>query len=309
MDLRIIRTFNSFTIHHELLNALSIHLIKDVFNMLREIVVKKLQTIEQFQEMQKLDQEIWNRAPISVTQLIAVCNNGGVVLGAYKDTELVGINYAFPAFQNGETYLYSLILGVKRKYRELGIGELLKTHLKEHALEAGYEKCLWVFDPLESRNANLNFTKLRAYAYQYIPDFYGELEDPFSVNLPTDRLFICWYLNDSDYLRWDEQMDELIETASEIVPWQKTIAGLPMLDLENQFNTELSYLNESYLLAVPTNFQKLKVENPALAEDWRYKTRTIFIEMFKQGYAITKLVRKDEHVNMYVFVKKSLLAI
>ena len=309
MDLRIIRTFNSFTIHHELLNALSIHLIKDVFNMLREIVVKKLQTIEQFQEMQKLDQEIWNRAPISVTQLIAVCNNGGVVLGAYKDTELVGINYAFPAFQNGETYLYSLILGVKRKYRELGIGELLKTHLKEHALEAGYEKCLWVFDPLESRNANLNFTKLRAYAYQYIPDFYGELEDPFSVNLPTDRLFICWYLNDSDYLRWDEQMDELIETASEIVPWQKTIAGLPMLDLENQFNTELSYLNESYLLAVPTNFQKLKVENPALAEDWRYKTRTIFIEMFKKGYAITKLVRKDEHVNMYVFVKKSLLAI
>ena len=309
MDLRIIRTFNSFTIQHELLNALSIHLIKDVFNMLREIVVKKLQTIEQFQEMHKLDQEIWNRAPISVTQLIAVSNNGGIVLGAYKDTELVGINYAFPAFQNGETYLYSLILGVKRKYREQGIGELLKTHLKEHALEAGYEKCLWVFDPLESRNANLNFTKLRAYAYQYIPDFYGELEDPFSVNLPTDRLFICWYLNDSDYLRWDEQMDELIETASEIVPWQKTIAGLPMLDLENQFNAKLSYLNESYLLAVPTNFQKLKVESPALAEDWRYKTRTIFIEMFKQGYAITKLVRKDEHVNMYVFVKKSLLAI
>ena len=103
-------------------------------------------------------------------------------------------------------------------------------------------------------------------------------------------------------------MEELVETASEIVPWQKTIAGLPMLDLENQFNTELSYLNESYLLAVPTNFQKLKVENPALAEDWRYKTRTIFIEMFKKGYAITKLVRKDEHVNMYVFVKKSLLA-
>ena len=277
--------------------------------MLEEIVVKKLQTIEQFQEMQQLEQDIWNRASISVTQLIAVSNNGGIVLGAYKDTELVGINYAFPAFQNGETYLYSLILGVKRKYREKGIGELLKIHLKEYALENGYDKCLWVFDPLESRNAYLNFTKLRAYAYQYIPNFYGELEDPFSINLPTDRLFICWYLNDSDYLRWDEQMDELMESAEEIVPWQKTIAGLPMLDAENQFDVNLSYINDSYLLAVPTNFQKLKVESSALAEDWRYKTRTIILTMFSQGYAIAKLVRKDNHVNMYVFVKKSLLAI
>ena len=277
--------------------------------MLEEIVVKKLHTIEQFKEMQQLEEEIWNRASISVTQLIAVSNNGGIVLGAYKDTELVGINYAFPAFQNGVTYLYSLILGVKREYREQGIGELLKIHLKEMALEAGYEKCLWVFDPLESRNAYLNFSNLRAYAYQYIPNFYGELEDPFSVNLPTDRLFICWYLNDSDYLRWDEQMDELVDSAIEIVPWQKTIAGLPVLDPENQFDTKLSYLNDSYLLAVPTDFQKIKVESPALAEDWRYKTRTILMEMFRQGYAITKLVRKDEQVNMYVFVKKSLLAI
>jgi predicted GNAT superfamily acetyltransferase len=277
--------------------------------MLEEIVVKKLHTIEQFQEMQKLEHEIWNQASTSVKQLIAVSSNGGIVLGAYKDTELVGINYAFPAFQNGETYLYSLFLGVKRKYREQGIGELLKIHIKEYALEAGYEKCLWVFDPLESRNAYLNFTKLRAYAYQYIPNFYGELEDPFSINLPTDRLFICWYLNDSDYLRWDEQMDEFIESASEIVPWQKSIAGLPVLDPENQFDAKYSYINESYLLAVPTNFQKLKVENPALAEDWRYKTRAILMAMFSQGYAITKLVRKDQHVNMYVFVKKSLLAI
>jgi predicted GNAT superfamily acetyltransferase len=277
--------------------------------VLEEIVVKKLQTIEQFQEMQQLEQEIWNRASISITQLIAVSSNGGIVLGAYKEAELVGINYAFPAFQNGETYLYSLILGVKRKYREQGIGELLKIQLKEYALEAGYEKCLWVFDPLESRNAYFNFTKLRAYAYQYIPNFYGELEDPFSINLPTDRLFICWYLNDSDYLRWDEQMDELVESANEIVPWQKTVAGLPVLDPENQFDAKYSYINESYLLALPTNFQKLKVVSPALAEDWRYKTRTILMTMFSQGYAITKLVRHDENVNMYVFVKKSLLAI
>lgn len=277
--------------------------------MLEEIVVKKMHTIEEFQEMQLLEQEIWNRASVSITQLIAVSNNGGIVLGAYYNDELIGINYAFPGFRNGETYLYSLLLGVKRSFREQGIGELLKTHLREHALEAGFTTILWVFDPLESRNAYLNFTKLRAYAYQYIPNFYGELQDPFSMNLPTDRMFIRWYLNDTDYLRWDEQMDELLEKAIEIVPWKKSVAGLPMLDLENEFDTKLNYINDSYTMAVPTNFQKLKVESPALAEDWRYKTRSIFMTLFNQGYAITRLVRVDEDINYYLFVKKSLLAI
>ena len=277
--------------------------------MLEAIVIKRLHTVEQFQEMQQLEQEIWNRASISITQLVAVSNNGGIILGAYLEQEVMGINYAFPAFQNGETYLYSLILGVKRNYREQGIGELLKIQLREEALEAGYEKCIWVFDPLESRSAYLNLTKLRAYAYQYIPNFYGELEDPFSVHLPTDRIFIKWYLNDSDYFRWDEQMDELEEKAAELVLWKDTVAGLPMLDAENEFDAKLSYLQDSYIMAIPTNFQKLKIESPALAEDWRYKTRAIFMAMFSQGYAITKIIRKDEHINQYLFVKKSLLAI
>lgn len=277
--------------------------------MLEEIVVKKLQTIEQLQEMQLLEHEIWNRHAMPVTQLIAVINNGGIVLGAYYKSELVGINYAFPAFRDGQVYLYSLILGVKRKYRELGIGELLKIHLREHALEAGYERCLWVFDPLESRTAYLNLTKLRAYAYHYIPNFYGELQDPFSQHLPTDRVFIEWFLNDSDYLRWDEQIDELLENAPEIVKWEKTVAGLPMLDAENTFDAKLSYINEAYTLAVPSNFQKLKVESPALAEDWRYKIRNIMMTLFSQGYAIVKLIKIDGNVNKYVFVKKALLAI
>ncbi len=277
--------------------------------MLEQIVVKRIQTIEQLQDMQLLEQEIWNRNAIPDTQLIAANNNGGIILGAYKDSELVGINYAFPGFSNGQAYLYSLILGVKRKFREIGIGELLKTHLREYALEAGYQKCLWVFDPLESRSAYLNFTKLRTYANQYIPNFYGEQLDPFNIDLPTDRIFIEWYLNDSDYLRWDEQIEELMYEADEIISWEKTVEGLPVLDFANQFDSNLSYNKDSYLLPVPTHFQKLKVMSPELAEDWRYKTRKIFTTLFSQGYSVVQLVRKNEDVNTYVFVKKALIAI
>ena len=55
--------------------------------------------------------------------------------------------------------------------------------------------------------------------------------------------------------------------------------------------------------------QKLKIESPALAEDWRYKVRNIMMALFSQGYAIVKLIKKDADVNMYVFVKKALLAL
>lgn len=277
--------------------------------MLEQIEVKKLDSIEQFQEMQKLETEIWDREPISITQLVAVSNNGGIILGAYLNDELVGINYAFPAYQKGEVYLYSLLFGVKRNYREKGIGELLMLHLREHAQHAGYEKCLWVFDPLESRTAYLNFSKLRAYAYRYVPNFYGELTDPFNSNLPTDRIFIEWDLYDDDIVRWDEQIEELKEKAVELVPWQLSVAGLPMLDHEKTFDPNILYIQDCYYLPIPTYFQKLKVENPSLAEDWRYKSRTIMMSLFAQGYAIVKLERVNEHVNMYVFVKKSLLAI
>lgn len=277
--------------------------------MLEEIHVKRLHTVEELHQFQQLEQEIWNRSAISTPQLVAAINNGGIILGAYEGEELVGINYAFPGFHSGSVYLYSLLLGVKRKYREDGIGELLKIELKDQALEAGYDKCIWVFDPLESRIAYLNFSKLRAYAFHYIPNFYGELTDPFSANLPTDRVFICWYLNDTDYLRWDEQMDEFEEGAQELVPLGYTVAGLPMLDAESTFDGKISYIQDSYTLAIPSNFQKLKVESPALAEDWRYKTRNILMAMFAQGYAITKLIKKDEQINVYLFVKKSLIAI
>ena len=40
----------------------------------------------------------------------------------------------------------------------------------------------WTFDPLVSRNARFNLTKLGAHAVEYLPDFYGAMEDGINSN-------------------------------------------------------------------------------------------------------------------------------
>lgn len=210
---------------------------------------------------------------------------------------------------DGETYLYSHMLGIKREFRELGVGELLKIYQKDIATTRGYRKCKWTFDPLEARNGYLNFTKLRAYANMYISDCYGEMQDPFNRSLPTDRLVVEWQLVDNDYLRRDAKVEELLEGAEQLVSWSLSAVGLPMLDKDNEFAPSISYYRDAYLLPIPQYFQKIKIESPPLAEDWRYKTRSIFQAMFDQGFTIVHLTPHNEHVNQYLFVKRSLFAL
>jgi predicted GNAT superfamily acetyltransferase len=277
--------------------------------MLESVTVKQLTTIEQVEEARKLEHDIWAVGSIPVHQTIATMRNGGIVLGAYLNDELIGFNYSCPGYMDEQVYLYSHMLGVKRAYREQGVGELMKIYLKDIASERGYRNCRWTFDPLESRSGFLNFSKLRGYSDTYIPNCYGEMEDPFNRALPTDRLCVEWQFVDNDYLRWDSKVEELFEEAKPVVNWSLNTVGLPMLDEEKKFQSNEALLKDAYTLPIPTNFQKIKVESPALADDWRYKTRNILQSMFEQGYKIIHLSKENTHICQYLLVKRSLFAL
>ena len=135
------------------------------------------------------------------------------------------------------------------------------------------------------------------------------MEDPFNKLLPTDRLCVEWQLVDNDYLRWDAKVEELFDDAKPIVDWEANIVGLPTLDKEQKFSKDEKLIHDAYTLPIPTNFQKIKVESVALAEDWRYKTRNILQAMFDQNYKIIYLMKKDEQISHYLLVKRSLFAL
>ncbi|MER2108248.1 MAG: GNAT family N-acetyltransferase [Solibacillus sp.] len=277
--------------------------------MLESVLVKELTTLEQIEEARELEYMIWATERIPAHQTIAFSRNGGFVLGAYLGEELIGFSYSCPGYVDGEVYLYSHLLGIKREYREKGVGELIKIFQKDIAIERGYTKCRWLFDPLEARTAYLNFAKLGVFSDTYIANCYGELEDPFNRLLPTDRVFVEWQLVDNDYLRWNAKVEELLEEAQPIVDWSLNADDLPVLDENEVFSKDMEITGDAYLLPTPYYFQRIKIENPTLAEDWRYKTRDILQEVFARGYLIIHLAKDNMHVNQYVLVKRSLFAL
>lgn len=269
--------------------------------MLESVVVKQLTTHEQFEQVLALEQEIWQQKFGPMHAALEQASSSALLIGAYLDEQLIGFNYSE---KQDEHLLYSYLLGIKRIYREKGVGELIKLKQKEIADELQMTTCKWMFEPLEAYTAHLYFTKLRSYSTNYYED--SALEIGKALVTPVDRLEVELDVADEDYLRWDAKIEELREDAFSLVPWSLNVAGRPVLD---EFDAALSYGKDAYTLPIPTAFAKLSLETPALAEDWRYKTRVIFKTMFAQGYVILRLTPVNEHICHYLFVKRSLFAL
>lgn len=269
--------------------------------MLESVVVKQLTTNEQFEQVLALEQEIWQQSYAPMHAALEKASSTTLVIGAYLKDQLIGFNYSE---RQDDDLLYSYVLGIKREYREVGVGELIKLKQKEVAEELGLTKCKWVFEPLEARMAQLNFTKLRGYSTSYFKD--REVEIGTARVSPVDRLEVELDVADHDYLRWDAKIEEVAEEVTEIAPWSLNVVGLPVL---GDFDMEITNSKDAYTLPIPTYITKVTIESPSLAEDWRYKTRAVFSALFEQGYAVMRLIPTNEHVSHYLFVKRSLFAL
>ena len=111
---------------------------------------------------------------------------GGLVLGAFDDTTLVGFLSVIPGLRGGTPYWHSHMLAVADSHRDAGVGTMLKRAQKDHALQRGIRLIEWTFDPLVSRNAYLNIEKLGVIVRRYLPSFYGN---------NSDRLIAEWWLD------------------------------------------------------------------------------------------------------------------
>ncbi len=58
----------------------------------------------------------------------------------------------------------------------------------------GLSHITWTYDPLLSRNAQLNIAKLGAVCNTYLQAEYGTLRDGLNAGLPSDRFQVDWWL-------------------------------------------------------------------------------------------------------------------
>jgi predicted GNAT superfamily acetyltransferase len=144
-----------------------------------------------------LQAEIWGSrsvaAPSTILRAISVA--GGVVLLARAGDRPVGFVYGFTGrTRDGAVYHRSHAAGVLSEFRGSGIGSALKLAQGREVLALGLDRVVWTFDPTQLGNAYFNLRHLGATARAFQRDFYGNRDDALSHGLPTDRLFVEWFL-------------------------------------------------------------------------------------------------------------------
>lgn len=164
------------------------------------IEIRALSAIEEFEAVTDVEIAVWDVDPRDAVPphfLRATETAGGVTLGAFEAGAMAGMAMAFPAYRDGKVFLWSHMTGVLPNQQRHDVGFRLKLAQREWALAHGFDQIRWTFDPILRGNANFNLHRLRASAYRYYVNFYGDMMDGLNKGLPSDRLEACWNLNDA----------------------------------------------------------------------------------------------------------------
>ncbi|WP_344887427.1 GNAT family N-acetyltransferase, partial [Nonomuraea antimicrobica] len=156
------------------------------------IEVRELHEIAEFERVHALFDGIWHFGsadpPITLELMCALSHAGGYVAGAFEGGSMVGASVGFLA---AGAALHSHVTGTAAGR---GIGFELKRHQRRWALDRGLERITWTYDPLVRRNAHFNLAKLGARPVEYLPCFYGVMEDAINHGDESDRLLASWPL-------------------------------------------------------------------------------------------------------------------
>jgi len=267
------------------------------------IAIRDIDRTEELRAVEALQKEVWGCTDLDVvplTMLIATREVGGVLIGAYDQSELVGFVYGFPGYEDGRVTHHSHMLAVKSAYRNHDLGYKLKLAQRERVLAQGIERMTWTFDPLQSLNAYFNFGKLGVVADAYKIDFYGEATSSFLHQIGTDRLWVSWLLN-SERVRSRLQGDEPqpLSSADEVVTLVEVSSNnAPRRNIWPKFLGQ-----KHFAIEIPTEINGLQRRSPALAVEWREVTRWAFTEAMRLGYFVAAFSRstvREQSIGRYL---------
>ena len=263
------------------------------------VVVRSLDTHEEFDRARFVWDTVWPMPPggteITAHLMRALHHAGGYVSGAYVDGEMVASCLGFVGRSQDldgtwHTHLHSHVAGALPGYGDRGIGTALKLHQRGWALERGFDRIEWTFDPLVRRNARLNLMKLGGVAVDYVADFYGEMTDGLNVGDPSDRFI----------LRWDIASERVADALSGAVtaPTRDELVALGAEEtLHVNPDGELLVLPATSpvrLVAVPEDIIAIRKADPGLASRWRLALRAAVEPVVgKGGRVIAQTVEGD----------------
>ncbi len=265
--------------------------------------IKLLETPEEMEALEGLQRLAWPGSEtdvIPVHMLMAVAHNGGLALGAFDDGKLIGAVFGFPGYyrtpDGPRLKHHSHILAVHPDRQDRGIGYALKRAQWQMVRYQGIDRITWTYDPMLSRNAHLNISRLGAVCNTYLRSEYGEMRDGNNAGLPSDRFQVDWWV----YTRRVESklsrrsrtaltLEHYLTAESLLIDAQTGKNGLVQPP-----NTQPELGGSLLLVEIPQDFLKIKEMDLALARDWRFFGREIFEKAFKEGYLVTDFIHTQE---------------
>jgi len=272
--------------------------------------LRYLHEAQDFEKVENLQRVVWSGNETEVVPshiLISGVRHGAICIGAFTDEdELVGFVYGMPAIEetpNGpRLFHYSHMLGVHPDHRNQGLGYLLKRAQWQMVRKQGVERITWTYDPLLSRNAQLNISKLGAVCNTYHFNYYGELRDELNTGIPTDRFEVDWWVNSKRVnRRLSRQARQKLDLAHYLAAGAEIINPSGLRSDGLVYPTEIHFdfaieeqeeerLPTLLLVEIPADYLELKEKDISLAMEWRYHTREIFPNLFRLGYIVTDFV-------------------
>lgn len=159
------------------------------------ILIEEARTREDFEAMERLQCETWSRSGmVPASMLMVTVESGGLALVARDGERVVGFAFALLGHDGRRPWFWSHMAAVEPEYRGSGVGAALKFRQYQVARERGVPLITWTFDPLQAGNANFNLARLGAIARRFLPNHYGEMDDPLNRGLPSDRLWCEWWV-------------------------------------------------------------------------------------------------------------------
>ena len=265
------------------------------------IVIRDIESISELRHVELLEKEVWGCEDLDIvplTLLAAARESGGILIGAFDGSLLVGFAFGFVGQEKGEIVHHSHMLGVRRSHRSFNLGYELKLAQRDRALQQSITRMTWTFDPLQSLNAYFNFGKLGVVADNYKINFYGETTSSPLHQTGTDRLWVTWVLD-------SPRVKARVE--------QKSPSDLPEMDVTKLIRcssanaperaSTIHDIGEVAAIEIPEDINSIERSEPNLARQWREETRRAFSNAIEAGLIVRDFVRRardGQTVGVYI---------
>lgn len=257
--------------------------------------IRPFASTEEFHECVDLQEATWGqgfseRVSPAILQIAQIL--GGISSGAYdRSGRLAGFVFGLTGVRDGAVVHWSDMLAVRPEARDAGLGRRLKLHQREEILARGIDTIFWTFDPLQSRNAHLNITRLGAVVREYRENMYGQTDSPLHRGIGTDRFVALWRL-DSRRVRTRIAAGRAPEVREAPHALAASLPESPGREAHPRPGPpELSSGNDPLRVSIPSDIGGLMNDDPGLALEWRVATRRVFGHFLSRGYQVVEFER------------------